>query len=122
MTGEYTISEDQGFIRVVYTGQTSYEISTSMMRDVAKIAARTDLNKLLFDIRGATTTDSYVLPIKHVEEAPSLGITPTFRSALLGAPEDRAMLKYIEDVSVNRGMKVRTFIDEAEALKWLAKE
>ncbi len=122
MTGEYTISEDQSVIRVLYMGQTSYETSSNMMRDVAEVIARTGLKKLLFDIRDAKGTGSYALPIQHVEEAPSMGFTPMLRSAIIGAPKDQVMLKYIEDVSVNRGMQVRTFTDEEQALSWLLSE
>jgi hypothetical protein len=41
--------------------------------------------------------------------------------ALLG-PKDNPMLKYFEDVAVNRGFQVRAFVDEPEALGWLQGE
>jgi hypothetical protein len=118
MTSEYRVSADQDFTRVVYVGKVAYETSTNMMRDLAKISERGD-QKFLIDLRHAEPTYSHVTPIQHVEEAPSLGLPTSNRTALLGAEKDRTILQYVENVAVNRGILVKAFFDEAEAVKWL---
>jgi hypothetical protein len=46
------------------------------------------------------------------------GIKETFRIAILGA-KGEPMLRYIENVTVNRGYQSKTFTDEPEAVAWL---
>ena len=46
---------------------------------------------------------------------------PRFRVALLGLAGSH-LLKFIEDVAVNRGLPVRCFTAEPEAMRWLAPE
>lgn len=122
MDTDYTISVDDGFIRVVYVGRTLYDTSTRMIRDIARIAGEADTQRLLIDLRQALYGQSHVSPIRHVEEAPSLGVDASYRSAILGAKKDQMILKFIEDVAVNRGYRTRVFFDEQEALAWLMGE
>ncbi|NLG77008.1 MAG: hypothetical protein GX535_12300 [Xanthomonadaceae bacterium] len=121
MNAEYRVSADQGFVRVVYQGQVSYQTSTNMMRELAKASEQGD-RKFLIDVRNATPTYSHVTPIQHVEEAPSIGLRGNHRTALLGAEKDRTILQYVEDVAVNRGILVKLFFDEDEAVKWLRED
>jgi hypothetical protein len=73
---------------------------------------------ILFDIRKANRPDFHASVIQHAEAAADMGMVK-FRVALVGAPGS-PLLKFIEDVSVNRGLPVRCFTDEAAAMKWLA--
>ncbi len=121
MTSEYRVTVDQGFTRVAYIGKVSYDTSTSMMRDLAKLSERGG-QKFLIDLRNAEPSYSHVTPIQHVEEAPSLGLPGSNRTALLGAEKDRTMLQYVENVAVNRGILVKAFVDESEAVNWLRED
>jgi len=75
---------------------------------------------ILFDIRKASDADFHSSVIRHAEAASNLGIV-RFRVALVGTPGS-PLLKFIEDVSVNRGLPVRCFTDEAQAMRWLVPE
>lgn len=121
MASEYTVSADQGFTRVTYLGQVSYDTSTSMMLDLAKLSEGGG-QKFLIDVRNAQPTYSHVTPIRHAEEASSLGLPRSNRTALLGAEKDRAILQYVENVAVNRGILMKVFFDEDAAAKWLRED
>ncbi len=72
---------------------------------------------ILFDIRKAADADFHSSVIRHAEAATDLGMVK-FRVALVGVAGS-PLLRFIEDVSVNRGLPVRCFTDEAEAMRWL---
>jgi hypothetical protein len=72
---------------------------------------------ILFDIRKANGADFHSSVMLHAKAASDLGMTK-FRVALVGT-RDSPMLKFIEDVSVNRGLPVKCFTDETEAMRWL---
>ena len=118
MTPEYQVSLDQGFIRAVYRGKAEYDVTRNMLREMVQLALTTKTERVLFDMRESDSSSYYISTIRHAEEAPSLGIDRSFRMALLGS-KDNPMLKYFEDVAVNRGFQVRAFVDEPESLGWL---
>ena len=118
MKPDIRVSVDQGVIRIVYRGSVEPAVTTGMLREIGRLAAESRSKSLLFDIRETDYSRAHVRTIRHVEEAESLGVLPSFQIALLG-PLDNPMVKYIEDVAVNRGFQVQVFGREDEAMSWL---
>ena len=121
MTADIKISLEEGHIRVIYRGKVDYGATDTMLREIGQLAAANKRDRLLFDIRNADTQGAYVDAIRHAEEADSLGVRKTFHIAVLGKPGD-PMLQYVENVTINRGYRLKAFTDESEALRWLRKE
>ena len=118
MIPEYQISLEQGFILVTYRGKAEFGVTDKMLREVGQLAAESKTARVLFDMRESDSSSYHISTIRHAENSSALGIDRRFRIALLGAKGD-PMLKYFEDVAVNRGFQVMTFVDEAEAMGWL---
>ena len=118
MPADIQITFELGIIRVTYRGEAQFDLTTKMLRNVARIAAENKSKLLLFDIREAEDRNYHTDAIRHTQQAPALGIDQTFRIAFLGS-KNLEMLSYIEDVSVNRGFQAKAFTDEAEAVAWL---
>lgn len=118
MAPDIRITFELGIIRVAYRGEAQFDLTTQMMRDVARIAAENKSKLLLFDIREAEDRNYHTDAIRHTQQAPALGIDQTFRIVFLGS-KNLEMLRYIEDVAVNRGFRAKAFTDEREAVAWL---
>ncbi len=118
MDSDFRIAIEGGIIRVELVGVAHYDFTRDMLSKVGEVAASTQHAKLLFDLRQTDYSDAVVTTIRHVEEAEAVGLGPKFRVALIGFADD-PMLQYVEDVSVNRGLQVRAFCDEQEAVDWL---
>ena len=112
------IIEDDGYIRVVYRGDAQYDAVTEMLRTVAGLAADKQITRLLIDIREANYDHYHVETIRHTEEATALGFNRNFRIVFVGHTNDQ-MLRFIENVTVNRGYKTKVFIEEPLAVAWL---
>jgi hypothetical protein len=121
MAQDFQITATAKAIRVVYRGRAEYGVVTGMLRQVARLASQTQNNRLLFDFREAAGQYYYAETIRHAEDGPTLGIDHMFRIALLGSESD-PMLKYFEDVAVNRGFDVKAFTIESTAVAWLQGE
>jgi hypothetical protein len=115
---DIAITENDGIIRVVYRGRVRYEAVSGMLHDVVRIAAEKKASRVLFDVRDADYSHYYVETVQHAQDGRALGLDSRFRMAFLGS-RDESMLRYIENVSVNRGYCVRAFTDESEADGWL---
>jgi hypothetical protein len=119
MDSDFRIAIEGGIIRVELLGLAHYDFIRDTLTKVAETAASTQHAKLLFDLRQTDYSDSAVTTtIRHVEEAEEVGLGPQFRVAVVGLASD-SMLQFVEDVSVNRGLQVRAFSDEQEAVNWL---
>ena len=57
--------------------------------------------------------------VRHAELLPAIGFDGTFRSALVGLPDQVPVMDFIVSVGSNRGWKVRRFVDMDEAKQWL---
>jgi hypothetical protein len=117
MPPEIRIAHERGIIRAVYKGKPEPASTSGMLRDVGALAARTQCDRVLFDLRDADLADMYINAVRYADEAESLGVRRTFRIALLGRPDP--VLSYLENVAVNRGYTLRTFTDEQAAEAWL---
>ena len=115
------ITTEAGIIRVVYRGKVEFDVTTKMLRDVARIASKDDTRLLLIDIRDADYKLYHLETLEHAQQGRSLGIDSTFRIAFLGA-ENEEMLGFVENVAVNRGYRSKVFTDEAKALAWIRKD
>lgn len=115
---DITITTEPGIVRVVYRGKVEFDVTTEMLRNVAKVASESNASSLLFDIREADYKRYHLQAITHAEQGPSLGIPRTFRVAFLGAKGEE-MLAFVENVTANRGYTVKAFTDESKALAWL---
>lgn len=118
MNPDIQITKGQGITRVTYRGTARFDLTTEMIREVALIGFKNQSKLLLVDIREFVDPEYHVSTIKHAEQAPSLGLDSTFRIAILGTEDDQR-LPYIENVAVNRGLQVKSFIDDSEAVAWL---
>ena len=91
--------------------------SVDAVKTAVQAARENGCHRILFDIRKANRPDFHASVIQHADAATDLGMV-RFRVALVGMPGS-LLLKFIEDVSVNRGLAVRCFDDEAVAMQWL---
>jgi hypothetical protein len=92
--------------------------SVHALTTALQAAKENGCHAILFDIRRASDADFHSSVMRHAQAATDLGMGK-YRIALVGTPGS-PLLKFIEDVSVNRGLPVKCFTDEAEAMKWLA--
>jgi hypothetical protein len=83
-----------------------------------KAAREKGCRAILFDIRKANNPDFHAKVMQSAKIAIDAGIKD-FRVALVGVTGS-PLLKFIDDVTANRGLPVRVFADEESAMKWLA--
>lgn len=112
------IGVEAGVVRMTYHGNVRFALTTDRLAEAVRLALQNGSHWLLVDIRDAHDPYYTTATLKHADLAPSLGIDHRFRIAVLGRPGDER-LQYMEDASLNRGLPVRAFDDEARALSWL---
>ncbi len=105
-------------LRLEVLGITPEHGSVAAVTTAMQAAREHGCHNILFDIRKANDVDFHASVMQHAKAASDMGITK-FRTALVGTPGS-PLLKFIEDVSVNRGLPVRCFTDETEAMRWLS--
>jgi hypothetical protein len=114
MDYEVTTARDARFLRVTALGAYGLQLTKNLFDRVAADANQYEANRVLIDMRGVagrvTTMDRYEMGVHAASRF-------KIRVALVGRSD---MIDHFgETVAINRGVKGRVFIDEAEALSWL---
>ena len=105
---------------LVQEGAPLFDETTQSLAAVVATALEIGSKKIIIDARLSDLANYYTFVVRHAELLPLMGFDSSFRSALVGLPEQLFVMDFIVTVGQNRGWNVRRFLDFDEALKWLA--
>jgi hypothetical protein len=105
---------------LVQEGAPVFDETTQSLAAVIATALKIGSKKIIIDARLSDLANYYAFVVRHAELIPLMGFDGSFRSALVGLPEQLYVMDFIVTVGQNRGWNVRRFLDLDEALKWLA--
>ncbi|HZM36177.1 MAG TPA: hypothetical protein VFC18_17015 [Burkholderiales bacterium] len=101
-------------------GSPLFDETTRALAAVVKMALEIGSKKIIIDARSSGLVNYYNYVVRHAELLPSIGFDGSFRSAIVGLPEQVDVMDFIVSVGRNRGWTVRRFVDMEEATRWLA--
>ena len=104
---------------LVQEGAPLFDETTQSLTAVIKKSLEIGSRKIVIDARLSDLANYYAFVVRHAELLPKLGFDGTFRSAIVGLPEQVYVMDFIVTVGQNRGWNVRRFFDLDEALSWL---
>lgn len=104
---------------LVQEGAPLFEETTRALAAVIAASVEIGSKKIIIDARLSDLVNYYNYVVRHAELLPTIGFDGTFRSALVGLPEQVPVMDFIVSVGSNRGWKVRRFVDMEEAKQWL---
>jgi len=115
-TYDISVSENDGIIEVVITGEVADHYVDKMEQEVQDILKPMNPKKLLADIRSLkikhSITDTYIRVRKY---PPLLHI----KTAVLDIPEHADFQSFHETTARNAGIPMKSFIDIHKAREWL---
>jgi hypothetical protein len=121
-----TISIDLGFLRVNVTGNFSLAEAKRTFIEILEAVGRSKIEKVLFDGRGIAGDPEVMERFYYGEFAAETvggftahGVSRSTRFAYVLEEPMRDPGRFGENVAVNRGMDVRTFDNDQDALAWL---
>ena len=112
------LMKESGCVRLLLVGEVTRSDVETARSEAAVALGKFGWNKLLIDTTTSESKisdlDNYEITIDHDSYLPR-----TLRTAIVHLPSEIETLKFIENVGVNRGMNMRLFTNEREALDWL---
>jgi hypothetical protein len=121
MEKDFRLYREDDIIRVVVTGVFSLDLARAVVGSAIRACEEHRLVRALADIRSMqgdmATLDRY--------EAGTYGakmIPRTIAVAMLARPDQISPDSFFENVLVNRGVNLRVFSDQEEALEWLKQQ
>jgi hypothetical protein len=105
---------------LVQEGSPLFDETTKSLAAVIATASKIGSKKIIVDARLSDLANYYSYVVRHAELIPLMGFDSSFRSAIVGLPEQVHVMDFIVSVGQNRGWTVRRFYDIDEALQWLA--
>jgi hypothetical protein len=107
------------YLIVNVKGRASLESNIDLSKKIVSTAIEMKKFKVLVDIRelkrGTTISEAYILG-KKIEPIPYV---KKLKTAILHEKERTELESFFENVAVNLGIKLKTFIEEDEAIFWL---
>ena len=112
---------DQPAVRLTLSGAADATAVEESFAAALAACAEHDVWRVITDLREMTPGHTVVDLFGVITMLTELGVADRFREALLVGtqPGARELAGFYETAAVNRGLAVRTFSDEDEALTWL---
>jgi len=117
---ELVIHSDLSIVEIRHCGILGVADAYGVRGEVARIMAEKEIRLVLVDVRGARVSASTMeLFDFHATEPRSLPSGTKFALVYSPAAWDPDSVAFAESVSANRGLNKRSFMDRAEAIRWL---
>jgi len=109
---------DRGYVEVRIDEPLTSAVMLRAQADADRLASEHGLKAYLYDVRGVSLAMDAAEMISVVEELKKRGGLAGSRIAVLVSP-DNTRWEFMETVAQNRGLSLRCFTKEYEALDWI---
>lgn len=118
MAHSVKLVEDEKYIVLFLIGDQTRSSLEIAREEASTILTENGLSRVLVDVTQGfnkmPVTDNFSFTIEHQENFPE-----NTRHAMLVSPEQVDDFRFVENVSQNRGIPLKLFLDRDEAISWL---
>jgi hypothetical protein len=115
----FTAVTNKDFVLLRHEGEiTPAEVDEARI-EAFRLVETSGLSRLVIDIRGVTG-EADPVDLRAMMETNAEVKPPRPHAAIVVREDQYPRFRFIEDFAVSRGMPIRVFVDEAEAMRWLA--
>ncbi|MHC4598049.1 MAG: hypothetical protein ACYS47_03495 [Planctomycetota bacterium] len=118
MGKELQVTPREGYLHVEFTGAFSVSAAKGVVDVMVAACAKEKCAKVLCDYT-AMSGEMPVMDRFAVGEYAGTAVGPVIKIAMLGRPDQRLPDDFLENVAVNRGMRLKIFSDREKAVAWL---
>ena len=119
MVYDITIDIKDGYLQVVVKGVASLPSNIDLQKRVVKACGEHRITKVLVDIRELTEPTSITEIYQFGKEAEHNLRNISIKAAVLHDENRKEHESFLETMMKNRGVNLRAFLTEKEALDWL---
>ncbi len=109
---------DEEYVMVVYAGEVTKKAHEASRIEAMRALAANGWSRLLVDARLIDAKMSLFDDFKFTQEHQS-SIPLSVRIVVIHRPNELERFRFIENVAVNRGIRMKVFTDPVEATNWL---
>ena len=109
----------EGFVLVRHEGVVTPEEAEASSVEALRLARMNKVSRVIVDLRGVTNEPD-PRDLRSVMEGTAEITPPRPHAAIIVREDQHPQFRFIEDFAASRGMPIRVFIDEDEAVNWLA--
>lgn len=117
MTYTVELTEDKTYVRVVFADAMVREEHEQGRDEAIRALADNGWDRLLVDARRIDAKMSVLDDFEFTQENRST-LLQSVRIAVIHRVDETGRFRFIEDVAVNRGVKMRVFSNPEEAIDW----
>jgi hypothetical protein len=106
------------FVLIRHEGEVTPDEINAARIEALRLVRTNGLSRLIIDIRD-TTGDADPKDLRNMMEDNAKVTPPRPHAAVVVRADQYPTFRFIEDFAVSRGMPIRVFVDENEAMNWL---
>ena len=118
MTYKVELSEEGDYVRIILLNQLTRTEHEDFRAKALSAIDETGWDKVLIDATSASPKMSFTDDYDFTRELQS-HLPINLNTAIVHCAHEAERYQFIEDVAINRGVNLRTFTNESEALNWL---
>jgi hypothetical protein len=107
-----------GYLLVRHEGEVTLEEAQHAGAEALRLVESNQLTRVLVDIR-RVTGDADPGDLRAMMEGHAKVLPPRPHAAIVVRADQLPAFRFVEDFAISRGMPIRVFVDEREALDWL---
>jgi hypothetical protein len=114
-----SVRSDEGIVEVHSYGEVTEQDLRASLESVAAICRDCGLSRVLVDAREETSLPPTLSLFQFGADLLHTGVLRTARFAVLASEVTRKDQRFLETVTRNRGLEIRIFDSEDDAIAWL---
>jgi hypothetical protein len=114
----YAVRIENDHILVEHSGVMIEDEVAAARLEALRLAAQQRVMRVLVNVTAVTNRLSHA-SMKAIMDGHATVMPPRPRAALVGRPDQEQDLRLIESQAVSRGMPIKVFLRNADALQWL---
>jgi hypothetical protein len=119
-TYKISLDEENHIVHLVVKGDLNKNEGEKVISEARALADETQ-SDILCDVSRANIKVSLAEWFYLARNKEIYPTTPTEKTALVIKPEDWKLYQFVENVTLNKGIKLRAFLNEEDARAWLKK-
>ena len=109
----------EGLVLIRHEGIVTPEEAEASSAEALRLTRSNKISRVIVDLRGVTNEPD-PRDLRLVMEGNAQITPPRPHAAIIVREDQWEQFRFIEDFAASRGMPIRVFVDEDEAVSWLA--
>ena len=110
---------EKDYLKLIVSGEQTHEDNRALVVKIIESCVEHKLGQVVVDIRGLRGQPGVISDYELATFSVEQGLSVIKKAALVYRQENYEFTSFFETVAINRGLNVKIFVEEDEAVAWI---